>query len=252
MSKKVEWDYALRLRGITPESLLMSDLAQYLKEFASLLGSENKPVFEGIVKGSALARSKVTCTHPALVRQRIVQAANDPESSGAPSFRRIQDLLGTHGLSAQVVDVNKCVVIDFPKRQIEIDTEPELLISDTAQLDGQVIYVVGQDDTVHIQLSDVGGRKHAITVTNLNVAKELAKRFRGGVVRVNVHGTWKRNKNGVWEINKVYADSFEDLDERSPLDVFNDLRNVPNNGWAMQIDPIEEWKKIRGIDDLHS
>jgi hypothetical protein len=251
MSKIIEWDYALKLRGITPKSLPMADLAQYLKEFAALLGAESKPVFTGLVKGSAVLRSSVTHSHPALVRQRLTQAANDPDSQGASNYRKLEDLINQHGLSAEIIDSKKIVVINFNKTAAK-PTAAEVIIQDTAQLDGQVVYVVGQDDTVNVRLLDVGGRIHPVTVTNLQIAQELAKRFRGGIVRIHVHGTWKRSVDGAWEIHKVYADSIEDLEESNPLTVMTALRAVPNNGWNTLPDPVREWEDLRGVHDLHA
>ena len=136
-------------------------------------------------------------------------------------------------------------------KQTQIEHQP-VVVHDTAELDGQVISIAGQDDTVHVQLLGAGGQKSNITIRNLTVARDLAKRFRTGMVRVRVHGTWKRSSEGVWEAQKIYADGFEDLDDSSPLDVFKALREVPNNGWLKHDDPIKVWEGIRGFHNLHA
>lgn len=251
MTKVKKWDFALRLRGTDPKRLPMADLAVYLKEFAALLGVENKPVFTGIIKGSALLKSDVQTDYPSLILSRIRMAANDESSDGAPHYQRIQALTSKDGLTAQLLDSNKVVLIDFKKNQISEEHEP-IVVHDTAELDGQVVSIAGQDDTVHVQLMGAGGRKSSITIRNLTVARDLAKRFRAGMVRIRVHGTWRRSSEGVWEAHNIYADGFEDLEESSPLDVFKALRDVPNNGWLKHENPIKIWEHMRGLHDLHA
>lgn len=55
--KRTDWDFALRIRGVTPRTLPMARLADYLKAWAVLLGDVNEPQFAGIVNGSAVLRA---------------------------------------------------------------------------------------------------------------------------------------------------------------------------------------------------
>ena len=51
MAKKT-WTYKLRLLGRDPSRVPMARLAEYMIDFANLLGKENLPIFKGVRPGS--------------------------------------------------------------------------------------------------------------------------------------------------------------------------------------------------------
>jgi len=71
-----------------------------------------------------------------------------------------------------------------------------------------------------LRLRDHGGIEHKVVLRDLAMARELASRFRAGLVRVHVHGTWRRTVEGKWEAHQVYADCIEELDDLSAKEVF--------------------------------
>ncbi len=252
MAKKPDWDYALRIKGVSLETLPIALLGEYLKEFASLMGESARPVLDGIVKGSVIVRVRQAGEHPAYTRNRLQLAANDPLGPGGRSYARIADLMARSGARGDIIDREKHTVVAFPGVTAVQEVEPDLIISDTGTLDGHVVGVSGADDTVHLRLQDQGGIEHRITLRDLGMARNLAARFRAGPVRVHVHGTWRRSAGGKWEAHQVYADLVEDLDEESAKSVFDTLRAI-RTGWTDAEDPLKELAEIRGeSDDLRS
>lgn len=251
MAKKPEWDYALRIRGVTLKTLPIATLAEYLKEFAALLGENARPVLDGIVRGSVVIRAKQAGEHPAYTRNRIQHAANDPVGPGGRNYKRISELMSRDGHRGEIIDRQEVTVVVFDAPGHAETAAADLIISDTGTLDGHVVGVSGADDTVHLRLLDRGGVEHRITLRDLGMAKSLAARFRADRVRVHVHGTWRRTAEGKWEAHQVYADQIEDLDERTAKEVFDELRQI-HTGWSDTPDALKEWNEIRGLDDMHA
>lgn len=245
MAKKPNWDYALRIKGVSLETLPIAVLAEYLKEFASLMGDSARPVLDGIVKGSVIVRVRQAGEHPAYTRNRLQQAANDPLGPGGRSYERITQLMVRNGAKGDVIDRQEHTVIAFPGAAQVEEPDPEVIISDVGILDGLVVGVSGADDTVHLRLQDQGGVEHRITLRDLAMARSLAARFRTSPVRVHVHGTWRRSAKGKWEAHQVYADRIEDLDEESAKQVFDTLRAIKTE-WTDLADPLAELADIRG------
>jgi hypothetical protein len=251
MAKRPDWDYALHIKGVDLKSLPMSALAEYLKEFANLLGENAKPVLDGIVKGSVVVRAKQHGEHPAITRNRLQIMQTNGDSVAAKSYQKLQTMLARDQARADVVDRQMKVVVSFAQIEAANERAIESIVHDTGTIDGRVVSITGADDTVHIKLMNDQQQEYKITVRDLGLAKELASKFRGPIVRVHVHGTWKRDINGKWIGHSIYADSLEELEEDSLLDVMSRLKAHPG-GWLAIEDPTAEWLEIRGQNDLHS
>src|SRR5690348_8337630 len=80
MGSKAGWDYALVLKGITPRRLHMAKLAEYLREWAGLLGDANMPVLKSITQGSVELRATVREDRKLETRVRLLQAKTQPDA----------------------------------------------------------------------------------------------------------------------------------------------------------------------------
>lgn len=245
-----EWDYALKIRGHKPRTLPMARLADYLREFAALLGDDANPAFAGMVDGSVVLRAIQRSDSPKqLVRTRVKAARADRESPGGRSYAKLNEMLTADGADGIVLDRAGKTVVELPGRsERTLPPEPECFVHDVAFIDGTVVGIVGADDTVHLRLQEQTGEVRNVTVRELSLARELALRFRGDPVRVHVHGTWKRTARGVWEPATVYADRLETLDASDPAEVFRALAEIPGNGWRDVPDPDALLRAIRSGD----
>lgn len=249
MGKAKEWDFALKIRGITPRGLPLARMAEYLKEFASLLGEEGKPVFAGIVAGSVIIRAReTTSVPPALIRTRMKLARSDREAPGGRNYARLNELMAGDAASGIVLDRDENTVIELPGRQVAAPAPREYTMFDTGFIDGVVVGITGVDETVHIRIQELSGATHSIDLRDLSRAREVAQHFRAGTLRVHVHGTWKRLADGSWVPFAVHFDRFEILDEGSAREVFDALAAIPGNGWADVADPDDLWRSMRAND----
>jgi hypothetical protein len=229
--------------------LPLARMAEYLKEFALLLGEESRPVFAGIVAGSVVIRARETSSMPpALTRTRMKVARSDREAPGGRNYARLNELMAGDGANGIVLDRDENTVIELPGREVAAPAPREYTMSDVGFIDGVVVGITGVDDTVHIRIQESSGATHSIDLRDLSRAREVAQHFRAGSVRVHVHGTWKRLAEGNWVPLAVHFDHFEILDEGTAREVFDALAAIPGNGWADVADPDGLWKSMRAND----
>lgn len=232
MAKRTNWDYCLELKGMTPATLPLARMASYLSAFAGLLGDDARPVFAGLVKGSAVMRATDRSGFPTLARTRMKQAATDDEAPARPHFERIAALCLADGARGRVLDREKCEVITFTGPKVQHEAS-EILVDEDTEVDGVVVGVEGMDSTAHIRLLDQAtDQVIRIQVRDMAIAQAAARHFRGPAIRAKVHGKWRRDSEGNWHPHSLYADAIIELDQSSALDVFKALRAAPGNGWA--------------------
>lgn len=239
------WDFALKLDGIYPADLPMRKLSEYMALWALVMGSDARPVFKGLVKGSVVLRASVDETDKVAVAERLSGGGNDPEFEKL--MQRFEDTLRRDGLkSAHFLDAGDSVLrMIFPESKT---VTPEITMHDTAEIDGVVFRISGKDNTTSIGLLEDGtDRVFSVETTNNELAKRFARNFKGAVLRVRTHGTWTRTLEGRWEPKNLVADDFEELDGTPLHETMTALRRL-DSGWSKMEDPIAEWKRIRGIE----
>lgn len=240
-----DWTYALRIHGCNPASLSMDKFAEYVREFSALLGNDPSIHFAGLVKGSAVLRASVSSQAESIVQLRLLEAKTLPDSQAANQAKKFGKVLGLDGHRAELLDRENNRILEFDGVVAANEPAKEVVVQDSGTVNGIVVGIEGADDTVHVRLRDMNDDESRVIVRDMAVARELARRFRDQPVRMHVHGTWKRDASGVWSPHKLYADSFEDMDNSSPLEVFARLRVIPGNGWSDCDDPLTAWRSLR-------
>jgi hypothetical protein len=72
MAKKPDWDYALHIKGVDLKSLPMTVVAEYIKEFANLLGEQCQTCFlMESLKGALCFAQNSKAIIPAITRNRL-------------------------------------------------------------------------------------------------------------------------------------------------------------------------------------
>lgn len=233
MAQRSDWDYVLRLKGVTLETLGMARLAQYMAEFAALLGEDAKPVFAGVVKGSVNLRARSRTEFPALTKSRLRHAAFDDDAPGHKSFDKLTSLMLSDGARGDVLDKSSAKVIDFPSKPPRAKSASrEYIVADTGEVRGVVVAVEGIDDTAHIRLQDAAtGTTTSVQVRNMDLARRAATYFRGPIVSLSVRGTWRRDEAGSWHPHSLYAEGIEPLEQEDALATFNALKKA-STGWS--------------------
>lgn len=244
---RASWTYMLRLLRRNPDRIRMDRLAEYMREFARLIGTENQPIFCGIRTASTGIKAAVPVAHQRAAYVRLRAARSVPDSKGAPALRAIETMMAEDRIKqAEMLDAGRKVVflLDAPA----INDPVEAQIQQVGTIDGTITGIVGADDTMHLHLRDHLGRDLRLVVRNEDLARQLLSRFRLGMVRVAVHGTWIRTEQGwVPDTSKCTVDGFETLDDTSPLEIFEAIRAIPGNGWNDLPDADAAWRDLRGV-----
>ncbi len=248
MDKQPTWDFALRLKGVSPRKLPMSRLAEYLKEWAELIGPQNQPIFRGVKQGSTVLLAKVDGLQRTETRIRLLDAKARPDAGAAKYISNLKRMVGQDHVHGQIEDSKGKVLIELDAPPLVPSDEQEYIVPDSGTLDGTVVGVAGIDDTVHIRIQEESGATWSVELRDLEMARKFAKRFRADPIRVIVHGTWKRTSGGVWEPHNLVADGFEELEPGNALEVLNGFRAIPRNGWSELEDPQSTWRDLRGSE----
>ena len=244
---RARWTYMLRLLRCDPDRIRMDRLADYMREFAKLLGTENQPMFRGIRSASTGIQAAIPPAHQRAAYIRLRTARSTPDSKGAPALRAIETMMAEDRIKrAEMLDAKRTIVflLDAPA----VNDPVKAQIQQAGTVDGTITGIVGADDTMHLHLRDYLGRDLRLVVRNEDLARQLLSHFRLGVVRVFIHGTWIRTEHGwIPETSKCTVDRFEALEDTSPLEIFNAICAIPGNGWKDLPDADAAWRELRGI-----
>lgn len=244
---RASWTYMLRLLRRNPDRIRMDRLAEYMREFAKLLGTENHPTFRGVRKASTGIKAAIPASHQHAANIRLRAARAVPDSKGASALRAIETMMAEDRIQcAEMQDASKRVLFRLEAPAVNDPVEAQIYQSGT--VDGTITGIIGADDTMHLYLRDHLDRDLRLVVRSEEMARQILAHFRRGTVRVAVHGTWVRTEQGwIPDTNKCTVDRFESLEDMSPIAIFEAMRAVPGNGWADLPDADAAWRELRGI-----
>jgi hypothetical protein len=198
---------SLAIDVFSASTLPMARLADYLKPFATLLGSEAHVHFDRVADGSAECRASVESHASPKIRERIngVIAGTAPRAA-MKAHGEIDDLLLEDNAIGRVA-INNRSVIEFPGRK-RAPQETLGPVRRTSSIEGQVFLIGGKDDTINIYLND--GCRELRCVVSVELARSLGPHLRGPRIRFFGEGIWYRI-DGRWEMKAFTADRFSPL-----------------------------------------
>ena len=210
--------FNFRITAYTPETIPMSRLAEYMSQYAALMGSNTHVHFDKLKKGSTVLCARVEHEGVPKVEQRLQQAGRDDATADvARSYNTINGYLRVDNAQGSIKREGGAQIIKFPgcKQPLPQRIGP---IKEAGQLEGEIVRVGGKDRTIHALLIGPDGEEYKLTTTSRDMAKELGKHL-FSAVRVNGTGTWFRNEEGQWELEGFTVQDFEPLCE--PLQLMN-------------------------------
>ncbi|MFM9971141.1 MAG: hypothetical protein ACKVQK_22335 [Burkholderiales bacterium] len=132
----------------------------------------------------------------------------------------------------------------FP--DIRAPTIQTFRVHEAGILEGVVIRIGGVDESVPIWLQDSTGTVHKNCHTkNLATAREIAKHYLAGPIRVVGSGKWLRGMEETWELEDFTIESFEPMDAAPLSAAIEAVRAVKKNAWNDFPDPMAELKRVR-------
>ena len=239
----------------SPETIPMAKLAEYMADFAALLGRDHAVHFTGVESGSTKLAARVEFEDEPKVRSRLkTLRRGEPSHDLLKVFRKIDDQLANDNAEGRIYtegqDGDTAELLTFPGR-----TRPKPLtygpFNQDGHLDGILIAVGGKDETVSLRLQN-GPTTYSNCDTTRTIARGLAQHL-FEPVRIHGIGRWTREAHGDWTLVRFRVQRFEALKTGSLREAVNALRAVKGSGWTEVANPLEELADMRREDgdELH-
>lgn len=238
----------------SPETIPMAKLADYMADFATLLGKDNAVHFAGLENGSTKLAARVEFEDVPKVRTRLndIRRGNPPKDA-ARVFAQIDARLANDNATGRIFVEGEegptADLLSFPGRD-RPKAQSYGPFTQEGTLDGLLISVGGKDATVPLRLQNGD-----ITYTNCDTTRALARDLGKHLFEpIRVHGTgrWLREADGTWTLMRFRVHRFEELGKDSLRESVAALRRVSGSGWKDFVDPLAELDDLRrDTDELH-
>jgi hypothetical protein len=245
--KEFRFNMSGKINGveITPLTIPMARLAEYITDLAKLLGHKESVHFLSVAEGSAQNVIYIEAEEEARILGRVQSAKRGagPDEANA-AYKRLDDRLREDEGTGVLVDAKKGEVIEFPGKNVTV-YEVCGPLREPASLIGELKRVGGMDETVPVHLKRTDEVIYCCETTEA-IAKQLAPMI---YQTIRVHGMayWLRDEHGTWKLDKFKIQSFDEkpLSGDSFSAMIERLRAIPDNGWTDVEDPLGELRKIR-------
>ena len=216
--------FSFRIDALTPTTIPMFRLSEYMTALAQLLGEVEHVHFAKLTPGSLNMNLRVDLEAAPIIRARTetVREATAPVET-MRAFRAINKMLrddsSTGGFRQ---DGGRSKILFFPGRE-EILAKP-IVVRQRGTIEGQLLRVGGADRTAHLTLQLEDQRQSNCIITR-SLGKKIASHL-FDFVRVNGTGRWARDENGEWEIIEFKVDGFDLLNNAPLSKAVADLRTL--------------------------
>ncbi len=226
----------------TPETLPMERLAEYMLQFAKLLGEPEHVHFIDVNAGSAVLRARVEEVVLSKVERRLSEALRGQGDVVAlKALQSLDDLLAEDKAVGQLLDDGGAEIIAFPGRNRPKPLEYGPFREDGV-LEGMIIKIGGKGASVPIWLQD-GETVYKNCTARRPLARKLAKHYDAGLLRVSGSGSWMRLATGAWLMRSFEIKDFEVLDDAPLAEVIRRLHGVEGSDWGD--DPLSDLARLR-------
>ena len=185
----------------SPETIPMAKLAEYMADFAALLGKDNAVHFSGLNKGSTQLVARVEFEDVPKVTTRLNDIRRGtPPKDALKIFDQIDKRLANDNATGRIFvegedSVAPVELLAFPGRD-RPKAQSYGPFTQEGNLDGILIAVGGKDETVPLRLQN-GKSTYSNCDTTRTVARELAKHL-FEPVRIYGTGRWMRETDNSW------------------------------------------------------
>jgi hypothetical protein len=238
----------------SPETIPMAKLAEYMADFAALLGKEHAVHFDHLENGSTKIVSRVEFEDVPKVTARLTEIRNGTASKElARLVTQIDDRLANDNAIGRVLfkegERGTAELLAFPGRD-RPKAQSYGPFNQEGHLDGVLIAVGGKDETISIRLQN-GEITYSHCDTTRTIARELGKHM-FEPVRIYGTGRWLREVSGQWTLIRFRIHRFDVLGTESLRETVTALRAVSGSGWKDIDDPLAELDDLRrDKDELH-
>lgn len=231
----------LHLDGTSPEQLSMARLAEYLREFSTLLGCRESVHFQGVSQGSACLNALVEDDkYQVVVLQARLAATGEGSRRARKAYRQLASLMEEDRVDGTLFD-GAARLLEFPKAR---SAAPAVVIHKKGSVQGRLYFIGGKDETILVRLEGAAGESLLCEV-DAALAQQL-----GGLlfkhVRLHGEGVWESRPNGGWRLRKLEAHAFDRLENCTLKSGLRKLRALGAGGVGEMDDAHEMILGLRG------
>ncbi len=237
-------EFRFRINAYTPETMPLGRLAEYLAEFARVLGEDHAIHLVEIEPGSTVLVHKIDAEAVPKIRERAEAVRRgDAPAIAMRSYQNVNRLLRDDDASASLLE-DGAEILEFPGKKIKLLHFPS--VSERGEIDGEVVRVGGMGDPVPIMLATDAGFALSGCYARRVIAKQLGQKL-FEPVRLFGEGRWSRTAEGRWVLNSFRVDSFQELESEGLADALTKLRGIPGLEWDDDI--VDDLLKLRHGED---
>ena len=229
------------LDGRSPEQIPLARLAEYMQQFAALLGDDKDVHFARIEEGSTRLVAKLAPGKPAQRAQARVYAVRDRRAAPAEATRaarRINEMVSQDHTQARIT-FGAGAILRFSGKVAEQDRA--VTLTDTATITGRLYALVETPTGLNARIRPRNAAAYIACTADAEVGREL-RNFFMEAVRVQGHGKWTRSVGGEWACESVHIKKVDGVSDVSLRDAINTLR-------ATQVvwpeDPLADWDALQ-------
>jgi hypothetical protein len=235
---------------LTPLTLPMARLADYLAELAMIMGHKESVHFITTSEGSAESVMWVDAEEETRVTSQIQSAARGMGPTRAnDAYKRLNAKLREDNAEGDLINSSQnAKVIEFPGRRVDL---PQAYgpITERASVVGVLKRVGGFDESIPVHLQRADG-----VIFYCEAAPALAKElmpFYEKTIRVHGMATYRREA-GLWKLEKFRIQSYDpqSIAGDTFAETIEKLKAIPGNEWNEIDDPLEELRKLRHGEDV--
>ena len=224
--------FRFHIDAYSPTDIPMAKLAEYMADFAELLGREHRVHFDRLEDGSTTIVSRVEREDVPKVDHRLQAVRQGTAAKELVSLiAQIDERLANDNATGRIlaeIDGQRAELIVFPGRD-----RPKVPsygpFKQEGHLDGELISVGDKGDTINIRLQN-GATIYSKCETTRPIARELGRHM---FEPVRIHGTgrWQRDAQGDWVLLGFRVTRFEVLEGGTLREAVTALRAVPGSDW---------------------
>ncbi len=238
-----EQEFSFKITPYTPSHIPMARLAEYMLDFAHLLGNERSVHFLRVSEGSTCLVCSIEPEAVPKAVERCEKARNGSGPSEAVNaITRINRKLEEDGGDGVVIKKAGAEIIRFPgKRGISPLFSGNVHQEDI--LDGYIVRLGGRNENVPIHFESRDGRAYSGTASR-TIARALGRHLFGSELRLYGNAIWEANQQGNWALVRFVIQRFDILEDENLLSVVSRLREVKGSDWDALEDP---WSALKAL-----
>ena len=169
------------LDGLSPDQIPLSRLAEYMQQFAALLGNDDDIRFARIENGSTKLIATLSAGRSARRAQARVYAVKERRApaEAVRAFRRMNEMVGQDRTVARLT-FGAGAVLRFSGNMAE--PTPPVTLVDTATVTGRLYALWGAPSgLVHARITPRTGGNYVACTAEGKIARDLGSHFMGAV-----------------------------------------------------------------------